>query len=131
MKFQKDISKENWSQFEPQNLSMLSPHDAYNNFETLFRMKFDRAFKTYTDLTSASSRKGKKRNLPWLTDGLIKSCKKKSRLLKAYKRSGTVGSKIRYVKYKNILKQLLRKEEKKYYEYMFEKKLLTHDKPGS
>ena len=33
-----------------------------------------------------------------------------------------MGAKIRYVKYKNILKQLLRQEEKKYYEHLFAKK---------
>ena len=47
-----------------------------------------------------------------MTDGLLKSCRKKSRLLKIYKKTGANIAKIRYIKYENTLKQALRPEEK-------------------
>ena len=54
-----------------------------------------------------------------MTDGLLKSCRKKSRLLKIYKKTGASVARTRYVKYKNILKQALRHEEKCFYENQF------------
>ncbi len=54
-----------------------------------------------------------------MTNSLLKSCRKKSRLLKAYNKTGTSMARNRYIKYKNILKQALRHEEKKFYENQF------------
>ena len=54
-----------------------------------------------------------------MTESLLKSCRKKSRLLKVYKKTGANIAKIRYIKYKNTLKQALRHEEKKFYEHQF------------
>jgi len=74
-KFQNLISQEDWFPFDTYNLILLSPHEAYTNFENLFRANFEVAYKKDTELSNASPRE---KNLPWLTDGLIKSCKKVS-----------------------------------------------------
>ena len=47
-----------------------------------------------------------------MTFALIKSCRKKSRLLKAYKKTGSSLSRNTYIVYKNTLKQALRHAEK-------------------
>src|SRR5437867_6954625 len=55
-----------------------------------------------------------------MTPSLIKSCRKKSKLLKTYKKTGTEISRIKFIKYKNILKQALRQQEKTYYDKQFQ-----------
>ena len=40
-------------------------------------------------------------------------------MLKIYKKTGSLISKLKYVKYKNTLKYILRVEEQKYYESQF------------
>ena len=50
-----------------------------------------------------------------MTESLIKSCKKKSKLLKKYKKFPSVVNKVRYKQYKNLLKILIRKTEREYY----------------
>jgi len=45
-----------------------------------------------------------------------KSCRKKSRLLKINKKTGTHSARINYVQYKNVLKQASSHEEKNHYE---------------
>ena len=60
-----------------------------------------------------------------MNESLLRSCRKKSRLLKVYKKIGTNVARLKYVKYKNTLKQALRHEEKKYYEDQFMSK--AHD----
>ena len=66
---------------------------------------------------------------PWLTKSIIKACHKKSRLLKICKKTKTPLAKTNYTKYKNMLKQIIRKEEKNYNDKEF--KIRTPKKLGS
>ena len=85
-------------------------------FSKKFTAIFDKCFK----FTQHNSDKHTKHKLqPWLTLSLIKSCRKKSRLLKIYKKIGTPLARKRYIVYKNALKQILRNEEKSYYDKCF------------
>ena len=114
-KFEIIIKNENWSELGKEQISQLSPHDAYNIFLKKFKDSFERAFLLRNNNNTINSNQ-KRSLLPWLTDSLIRSCRKKFRLLKIYKKTGTVIARNKYVKYKNILKQTLRHEEKIYYE---------------
>ena len=48
-----------------------------------------------------------------MTQGLLRSCNKRSKLYKKYKISKKVEDKLKYIKYRNKLKSLLKKAEKK------------------
>src|SRR5579872_5093365 len=50
-----------------------------------------------------------------MTESLIKSCHKKSKLLKKYKKYPSIVNKLAYKKYKNILKTVVRAAERDYY----------------
>src|SRR2546425_1266089 len=56
---------------------------------------------------------------PWITFSLLKSCRKKSRLLKIYKKIGSTAARKNYITYENTLKQILRSEDKNYYDSQF------------
>ena len=55
--------------------------------------------------------------------GLLRSCRKKSRLLKAYKRTGTIVNRIKYTKYRNTLKNAIRQAEKNHYQQEFRQRI--------
>jgi len=119
-KFQCSMGAEDWSIFDSPNLQLLSPHDSYGIFLERFKNNFNRAFLLRNNNPNKKKSTNKKTSQPWMTDGLIKSCRKKSRLLKVYKKTGSSVAKVKYVTYKNILKQTLRNEERKYYECQFQ-----------
>ena len=119
-KFQSFIKFEDWSVFDQKNLQQLTPNEAYINFINKFKVCFDNAFSVNKNKDKKKTCSDKKISQPWMTHSLIKSCRKKSRLLKIYKKTGTVISRINYIKYKNILKQAIRHEEKCYYEKQFQ-----------
>jgi len=50
-----------------------------------------------------------------MTTGLIKCCRKKSKLYKLYRTNNTSENKKKYIKYRNKLKTVLQKAEKSYY----------------
>ena len=120
--FQNAIANENWSFFSSNNLTELSPNESYNLFFSKFKNIFDRSF-LHSNRNGVGFRsQKKKRDVPWMTFNLIKSCRKKSRLLTIYKKTGSFMARNNYVTYKNILKQILRQEEKNYYEKLFDQK---------
>src|SRR3989442_3289538 len=57
-----------------------------------------------------------------MTPSLIRSCRKKSRLLKIYKKTGSFSARKKYTTYRNVLKQAIKQEEKAYYEKLFDSK---------
>ena len=110
-KFQSKLSSEDWSELIGPNLN-LSSNDAYNYFYQKFKYQFDKAFLPSNQSTTKTI------SQPWMTNSLIKSCRKKSRLLKICNKTKTTA-RNNYVSYKNILKQAIRQEEKIYYEKQF------------
>jgi len=56
-----------------------------------------------------------------IMDDLMKSCVKKSKLYKTFRKSNTIVHKEQYIAYRNKLKILLRSAEKKYYSDQFSK----------
>jgi hypothetical protein len=57
--------------------------------------------------------------LKWMTNGLVKSCNKKNKLYKCFKKSCKPEDKITYLNYFYKLKKLLRFAEKNYYDAEF------------
>ena len=118
--FLESIKHEFWFPPTGNNYSFenLTPHEANDVFIEKFSQHFVKAFKKVL----MNGNGGKNNSQPWMTDSLITSCRKKSRLLKIYKRTGTNISRIKYVRYKNVLKQAIKDAEKKSYEEEFLKK---------
>ncbi len=87
------------------------PEEAYNNFILIYTRLYDKYFPVRK--IRCSSKNYPKQ--PWITKGLIKSCKKKSTLYKKYLCEPTVGNKYIFTVYRNKLKSLLRRAEKDYY----------------
>lgn len=71
-------------------------------------------------LTTRKARIYKTKLKPWLSLSLIKSCKKKNKLYKAYLKSKDLGALEKYKKYKNKLTAILHKCEKMYYTNLLE-----------
>jgi len=117
LKFQQELNNETWSFLTNNNINLLSPNEAYNLFYSNFKIYFDRSF--LTSNLNTNKNYPAKNPQPWMSNSLIKSCRKKSRLLKIYKKTGTVTARNKYILYKNILKQALRQEERLYYENQF------------
>ena len=117
LKFKPSIANEDWDSLESR-LSLMSPNLAYETFFFRFKQIFDNCFSTTIPSENHKRLNGKKLQ-PWITLNLLKSCRKKSRLLKIYKKTGSFLARQNYIKYKNVLKQLLRHEEKVYYNSQF------------
>lgn len=56
---------------------------------------------------------------PWMTSGLLKSCRKKSKLYKKYLKNPTDSNKESFIKYRNIFKKTKIATEKRYYANKF------------
>ena len=100
----------------------MTQNQAYDIFSSKFKNLFDKCLASNRAVGVDPS---KNKLQPWFTNNLIKSCRKKSRLLKAYKKTGSPLARIKYITYKNIFKQPLRHSEKSYYENQFASK--SHD----
>ena len=57
----------------------------------------------------------------WITQGLMKSCIRKSKLYMIYCKNRTLENKLRFTNYRNKLKSLLDKAEKFHYFELFNK----------
>jgi hypothetical protein len=85
---------------------------AYNLFLDKFRFYYNKAFPIVaTRLDSTRKRK------PWMTDGLIISCKKRSELYKQF--SNNVIPKQQYTAYRNMYNNLIRTAKQTYYRNLF------------
>lgn len=100
------------------------PNLMYDNFHAVFYSIFDKAFPRITHV-----KKNNKKTKPWMTLQLIRSCYRKSKLLKTYKKYPTDGNCNKYKQYANILKMTLKTAEKNYYVKQFENKI--HDIKGT
>src|SRR6218665_3416337 len=83
----------------------------------LFKVAYDKSFPLL-------QRTRHKRNFckqPWMTTGLLKSCRTKSKLYLKMLKHPTATNKEKYVKYRNKFKLLRIKTEKNYYASEFKK----------
>ncbi len=87
------------------------PSAAYDTFVGLFKVAYDKAF----PLLQCTRHKRNFFKQPWMTTGLLKSCRTKSKLYLKMLKHPTATNKENYVKYRNKFKLLRIKTERIYY----------------
>ena len=105
------LNNVDWSNLYEFTSCTCDASDAYDIFFDIYGSGFEkyfpiRTFKLSNHMTPRHA---------WITKGLMRSCVKKSKLYKKYKKSGTSLDKNIYIAYRNRLKLLLRIAEKNYY----------------
>lgn len=91
-----------------------SGQDASNAYD-LFHNQYNIIFNKHFPLKSLKCSYRLTPRHEWMTKGLIKSCLKKSKLYKKYRKTGKTVDKNCFVAYKKKLKHLLKVAEKTYY----------------
>ena len=84
---------------------------AYDLFIHFFKLAYDKAF----PILPKTNHKRDSPKQPWMTTGLIKSCKTKSKLYLKFIKNPTAPNKLKFVTYRNKFKSLRIKAEKNYY----------------
>lgn len=85
------------------------------NTDTAFQKFLDILNDTIQKNTKTTLSKKKRLHQPWITAGLIKSCRRKNRLYKNFLKSKTAKSEEKYKSYKNNLTKLLRSAKRKFF----------------
>jgi len=89
--------------------------DGANSLYSAFAAKFTNIFETFFPVKRICISKKNVPRKPWITSGLIKSCRKKERLYKRFVKDPCECNKLKYKWYRNRLNSLLHKAEKQYY----------------
>jgi hypothetical protein len=117
-KFINSIKDIDWNQ----QLSSSDPSlDEYDILINIISSEYNKCF-PFTK--SHKSRKNTPRKV-WMTESLVRSCRKKEKLYKLYVKNQTEHNKLKYKNYRNKLNKLLHSVEQDYYHTKFE--LLSHD----
>jgi len=93
------------------------PNMLYNKFHETFFNMFEVSFPLVKKNLKGTIHKSN--SCPWMTDALIKCCRKKSRLLKKLKLHPCTVNRVKYKAYCNCLKTTLRNAERNYYSNRF------------
>src|SRR6218665_3225269 len=91
---------------------------AYDKFMEIYKTVYDKAFPIVLHRTNS---KKPTFTQPWMTSGLLKSCKKKNLLYVKFIRSRSVANKDRFIKYRNKFKSIRLRVKKNFYEAEFSK----------
>src|SRR5688572_1861759 len=97
------------------------PDSSYDLFLSLFKTAYNTAFPLKKQKLKAHG--GCKQ--PWMTPGLLKSCRKKSKLYLKFIKNPSHDNKSKFVTYRNKFKTIRIRAERKYYESEFLK--YSHD----
>jgi len=114
--FQTSLSQINWSQTSTACANE-EVNVAYNIFIEAYKNVYNTAFPLY----STDKRKKFCNNQPWMTPGLLKSCKKKNKLYLKFIKQPNVINKNNFITYRNKFKTLKKKAEQFYYATEFQK----------
>ena len=93
--------------------------DDVNTLYTTFLEKFRHVFNYCFPLTKSSTTRRNIPRKPWITPGLIKSCRTKEQLYKRFMKTPNNTNKNKYIAYRNKLNKLLKKAEYNYYAEKF------------
>ena len=91
-------------------------NDAYN----LFILKIMKLYDTYCPMRKVRYDK-RSFTKPWLTKGLLKSCRRKNKLYYSFVENRTAANETKYKNYKNCLVKYIRLSKKMYYSRLLEK----------
>jgi hypothetical protein len=111
-KFTDKLQHVDWHQI----VSAESVTSGYNNFLDTFTSIFNECF----PLNKQNTTWKKTPRKPWITAGLLRSCIRKEKLYKAYKKDPCVKNIDGYKKYRNKLNKLVRVAEKNFYKLKLE-----------
>jgi len=107
----------NWSDICSKCLIATDPTPIYNEFSTKFYKLYNESFPLKTDTWKSN----KRNHHPWMTQSLVRCCRKKSRLLKKFNKFPNVVNRIKYKTYRKTLKQTIVTAESNYYQAQFSK----------
>ena len=105
------MANTNWSSVRS-NLDQDKPIEAYNDFITIYRDKYDQNF---PKLLKQNLKNTPKKS--WMTPALLKSCMRKEKLYLKFKKCPFIENKARYVTYRNLFAKLRLEAERLYYYY--------------
>ena len=108
--FKHELTNVNWT-----DLYAASNSDDAKIGYSLFLNKFTELFESNFPLKCKNLNNSQAPRQVWITNGLIKSCRKKSNLYRKYKKAPTTENRLKYISYRNKLKSILQKAEKSYY----------------
>jgi hypothetical protein len=111
-KFRELLSQIDWYN----KLNRMGPDESY----TTFVNEYTKLFETCFPLKATTKKQLEKISTPWLTQGLLRSIRKKNKLYKQLIGSPSVLRESRYKKYRNKLTHLIRNAKKSYYDTKFE-----------
>ena len=105
--FADSLSKQQWNSLEETN----NTEAAYNLFNSMFSSSFQQCFPVKKVRPPKHSIRK-----PWMTTGLLNSCKKKHKLYCRFKAKPTEYRERKYKTYRNKLNNLLRTTKKQYFD---------------
>ena len=109
--FKTALANTDWSEINTLAAQQSDPSGAYD----CFHAKYLALFNTFFPAKPVKLSYKHTPRQPWMTDGLLNSCIKKSKLYKKYRQKNSLQSKNRYIAYRNKLKSILRRAEQSYY----------------
>ena len=113
--FEDSLAAYNWLDFNVKCTLCTDSNVLYNQFHAIFMDKYNNAFpEKVTKLT-----KSQIRSPPWMSNHLIKCCKKKAHLLRLCRQHATLQSKTTFTQYRSVLKKAIKTAEKMYYSRAF------------
>jgi Reverse transcriptase (RNA-dependent DNA polymerase) len=92
-------------------------NDAYESFLAMYGEAYNSAF----PMKIMNSNRNESPRCPWITEGLLKSCKKKNKLYKKYIKKPNEDNKNKFVIYRNKFKKIKLKAKQDYYAFEFAK----------
>src|ERR1700733_14829777 len=92
-----------------------------NEAYELFLLKYGDAYKTAFPLATVSGGRHKSLRCPWMTEGLLTSCKTKNKLYKKYIKTPSEHNRSKFITYRNNFKKIKLKTQKDYYAFEFAK----------
>ena len=111
--FKIDLTSEDWT-------DVLSCHDTDNAYE-LFWKKFSFYFDKNCPIIEIDAKKQRKKH-PWITNGILRSIKKRNKLYKAYLCNKSDAECFeKYKRYRNNLTTIIRESRKLHFHHQFEK----------
>ena len=102
------------------NLCLAGSSDDVNSMYTAFLQKFQSIFNACFPLTKTRVSQKNTPRKPWMTFGLVKSCRHKERLYKQFIKNPNDLNKQKYTRYRNKLNTVLHKAEQNYYAVKFD-----------
>jgi hypothetical protein len=112
--FAESLNEANWNPVKDA-IANNNPTLAYDIFISIYRKYYDETF--YRAGSPKNHKDGPQK--PWMTVGLLKSCKKKDKLYLKYLKSPTSENKDKYKQYRNKFKQIRINAERLYYSEEF------------